>query len=311
MAELKGVAWACASLNASACASYSPRLYVTTKEGQPSARCRTRPVARKSLERLHALPRNKGTSSIEEVTEHPLLQLLAMPTPMGVSFNAYDLWEVSQLYLEVHGRGFWYLERDALGTPYEIWLLPPQNMTPLREQDSPRVVDRWRYRVGAKEQLFGPEDIVFFHYSDPRDPYLGGMGPLRAAYEQVTATSHYAARKLAVFENDAIPSALISPDEALGEEEAARLEIQWNQRLRRGGAGKVLVSTDRMNVNLLSHSLGDLALLAEVSATKEDICNAFHVPISYFTTHTNLANLQASRAQHMEQAIAPRLARRD
>jgi hypothetical protein len=64
-------------------------------------------------------------------------------------------------------------------------------------------------------------------------------------------------------------------------------------------------------VQLLNQSLGDVALLADVKATKEDVCNAFHVPLSFLTTETNLANLQAAEQQHMAKAIGPRLQRRD
>jgi phage portal protein BeeE len=79
----------------------------------------------------------------------------------------------------------------------------------------------------------------------------------------------------------------------------------------RGGAGKVVVAESNMKLQLLNQSMGDLAALADMKATKEDICNAFHVPIAYFTSQTNLANLQASQSQHMTQAIAPRIQRRD
>jgi phage portal protein BeeE len=48
-----------------------------------------------------------------------------------------------------------------------------------------------------------------------------------------------------------------------------------------------------------------------MKATKEDIANAFHVPLSFLTSETNLANLQAAEHQHLSQAIAPRLTRRD
>jgi hypothetical protein len=64
-------------------------------------------------------------------------------------------------------------------------------------------------------------------------------------------------------------------------------------------------------VQLLNQSLGDLAALADLRATKEDIANAFHVPLSFLTTETNLANLQAAEHQHMAKAIDPRLKRRD
>ena len=41
------------------------------------------------------------------------------------------------------------------------------------------------------------------------------------------------------------------------------------------------------------------------------IANAFHCPIAFFTTQTNLANLMTSQTQHMDQAVSPRLERRD
>ena len=57
--------------------------------------------------------------------------------------------------------------------------------------------------------------------------------------------------------------------------------------------------------------MGDLAALAEAKATKEDIANAFHVPVAYLSGETNLANMEASEVFHMRLAITPRLRRRD
>src|SRR5262249_36997483 len=90
-----------------------------------------------------------------------------------------------------------------------------------------------------------------------------------------------------------------------------RIERQRNAHLRRSGAGKVVVADNKLKVQLFSQSLGDLAALADMKVTKEDIANAFHVPLSFLTSETNLANLQAAEHQHMAKAIWPRLQRRD
>jgi hypothetical protein len=50
---------------------------------------------------------------------------------------------------------------------------------------------------------------------------------------------YHAAFKKAKFENHGVPDALVTPDDATGEEERDRLETQWNQRFRRGGSGRV------------------------------------------------------------------------
>ena len=128
---------------------------------------------------------------------------------------------------------------------------------------------------------------------------------------QVNFLSTFASFKNATYENNALPAALVSPDEVIGEEERDRLEAQIGQRFKRGGAGRVMVAESGMRLQILSHSMGDLAALADFRARKEDVGNAFHVLIAFFTTNTNLANLQASMSQHMQMAIAPRLTRRD
>src|SRR5438105_1771359 len=48
MAELKNTAFACASMNAGVCASYPPRLYVTTGAGQRRPKCLTGPLHAKT-----------------------------------------------------------------------------------------------------------------------------------------------------------------------------------------------------------------------------------------------------------------------
>jgi len=225
--------------------------------------------------------------------------------------NRFDLWELTTFYQETLGSAYWYLEFGSFGIPERIWLLPAQNTMPKRNPNSTRLVDYYEYRSGATLTTFRPEEIIHFRYPDPKDPYTAGLSPLRACWEQVALTSDYLAFKKATWENSAVPGAVISPDEIVGEEERDRLEAQWNAKFRRGGAGRVLISESGMRVSVLSHSMGDIAALAEYGATKEDIANAFHVPVSFLSKETNLANLQAAEHQHMSKAIFPRLQRRD
>jgi HK97 family phage portal protein len=313
LAELKNTAFTCASINAAVCAAHPPKLYVATHDAtQPLPRCLCQALDRRTEHRLRHSPtlppRLAKAARLEEVLEHPLLTLLRQVNP---AHNAFDLWELTTLYQEVHGSAYWYLALGPLGVPEEIWVLPSQNVTPRRRPDSRQLVDYYEYRNGATQQRFRPREVIHFRYPDPRDPYTTGLSPLKAAYENVALTSDYLAFKKATWENCAIPSAIISPAEVLGEEERDRLEAQWNQKYRRGGAGRVLVADSSLKVDILAHSMGDLAALAEYRLTKEDIANAFHIPLSFLTSETNLANLQAAEYQHLAKAIGPRLQRRD
>src|SRR5437660_1061023 len=312
LAELKNTAFTCASINAAVCAAYPPRLYVATHADQAGPKCLTKRLDRWTEERL----RGRATlpavftkaRQIEEVLDHPLLALLRKVNPVH---NSFDLWELTTFYQEVLGSAYWLLRFGPLGVPQEIWILPAQNVAPKREPHSQQLVDYYEYRNGSSMERFRPEEIIHFRYPDPRDPYTAGLGPLRACWEQAALTSDYLAFKKATWENSAIPGVVVSPDEVIGEEERDRLESQWNAKFRRGGAGRALIAESGMKVSLLTHSMGDLAALAEYGKTKEDIANAFHVPLSFLTSETNLANLQAAEHQHMAKAIFPRLQRRD
>lgn len=306
LVELKGTAWACASINAAVCASHPPRLFVRTAAGQTPFKGLTRPVA---LGKASGIRSQGSAETIEEVLDHPLLTLLRQVNEVH---NGFDLWEMTQLYLEVHGCAYWLVEdNDALGIPEAIYVLPSQHVSLRREPGSRNLVDAYEYRGGGSLVRYRPNEIIHFRFPDPRDPYTRGLSPLRACYEQVALTSEYSALKRSLYANSGIPSVIVSPAVVIGDEERTRLEEQWNQRFRRGGMGKVLVAESGLKVDLLQPSLGDLAALADLKATKEDIANCFHVPLPFLSGDTNLANMQAADHLHKTLAIRPRLTRRD
>ena len=70
----------------------------------------------------------------------------------------------------------------ALGVPDAIWILPSQNVQPVREPDSLRLVDYYAVQTRAGTLRIAPEEIIHFRCPDPRDPYGPGLSPLRAAF---------------------------------------------------------------------------------------------------------------------------------
>jgi len=298
LAELRNTAWTCATLNAAVCASHPPRLFVQTAPGQADPLCRTRgrPAAGQGVR-------------VEEVAEHPLLDLLAH---VNAAHSAHDLWELTTLYQETVGSAYWLLDLDPVfGVPCAIWPLPAHLVRPVRDPRSTRLVDFYELRQGPTVQRFAPERVIHFRYPDPREPYLAGLSPLKACWEAVQLEGRFRGYKRSLWENAALPGVILSPREALSPVERDRLEASWNARFRKGGVGRVLVAETGLNVEVLQTSLADVAALAEVGATRADVANAFGVPLSFLTSETNLANLQAAEEQHASKAIRPRLARRD
>ena len=91
LAELKVMAWTCASLDAQVCAGFPPRLNIVTQHNQPQPKCLTKSVPPATAHRLRALPhltvKTKSAASIEEVTDQPLLTLLSRPNPIHNSLE--------------------------------------------------------------------------------------------------------------------------------------------------------------------------------------------------------------------------------
>lgn len=305
LAELKNTAWTCASINASVCATFPPKLYLAVAPGE-TPRWRTRSVDGATQRRLQR--QADASPSIVEVTDHPLLTVLSSVNPVH---NSFDLWELTQLSLEIHGLAYWLLDLDpVLNVPGQIWVLPAHLVTPRREAASANLVDYYEYR-GRGVERFAPERVIVFRCPDPRDPYAAGLSPLRACFEQVMMTSEFAALKRCLYDHAGVPSVVLTPDDQLGGDERDRLEKQWQQKFSRGGHGQALVADSSLKVTLLSQSLGDLAALADMKAAKEDIANAFGVPLPLLSGDTNLANMQAADHLHKTLAIGPRLRRRD
>ncbi len=308
-AELKSTAFACASINASVCAAFPPRLFVATAPHQALPRCATRSLDVHLVQAMRASRPIIAKSEVAEVVvDHPLLTLFRQVNPVH---NSFDLWELTQLSLETVGSAYWLLDFDlALGTPSAIWPLPAHHVTPRREPNSPRLVDYYEVQGQTVERI-GPSRVVHFRCPDPRDPYTAGLSPLRACFEQVALASDYVAMKRAIYDNTGMPSVILTPSESIGSNERDRLEKTWQQKFARGGQGRALVAESSLTVTLLSRSMGDLAALADMRATKEDIANAFHVPLPMLSGDTNLANMQAADHLHKTLAILPRLRRRD
>jgi HK97 family phage portal protein len=309
--ELKNTVWTCASINAAVCASFAPRLFITTAADQAPPRCRTRsldPHTQRHLLHCRSTGHKARAGHVEEVVDHPLLDLLHQVNPVH---NAFDLWELTELYLEVHGSAYWLLDLDPVQMlPARVWILPAHQVTARREPGSKSLVDYYEYHGQTLEKI-PPGRMIHFRFPDPRDPYTAGLSPLRACFEQAALSSEYAAMKRAFYDNAGLPSVIVSPEEPIGPDERDRLEQQWRQKFQRGGQGQALVAESGFKVTLLSQSMGDLAALADLRATKEDIANAFHVPLPFLSGDTNLANMQAADHIHKSLAIAPRLRRRD
>ena len=197
--------------------------------------------------------------------------------------------------------------------PEAIWVLPAQNVTPRRKPDSRNLVDCYLYRTGGQRAAF-PRGAASSTSATPiratRTPAACRRCAPASSRSAWPATSPPSRRPSS--SNHAIPDAIVSPDEVIGEEERDRLERSGTASFRRGGSGRVVVAETGLKVQLLSHSHGRPGGPGRHEGDQGGhLPTPFTCPLSFLTSETNLANLQAAEHQHMAKAITPRLQRRD
>lgn len=301
---------ACSILNSQAVAAVPYRLYVTTGPNEREPRVPTRKLSREELTWLRS---NKGIRArmrkaveVSEVLEHPSLDLLEM---VNRHIDGFELFELTDLYQEVVGTAYWFLPlNDVLLIPNELWILPSQLVTPIR--DKKLVIKAYTYGSGKEKITLPWDQVIPFRFPNLRDPYGEGWSPARAAWESVLMIDKSHSYIAAMMDNRGRPDVVIRPKEPLDPDSAERLEKRFAKKFRKGGTGGVLVSDESVEISPLNFVSKDMEMLAYHQVSKVSIANSYGTPMSKLETkNVNRANAEAGDYQHAKNAILPRCRR--
>ncbi len=326
--ECLGTAYSCATLNSDLVASTTLRLYVrTTRRARKSAlmsRGDTRPLNKRQRERLGKMPGLVGklanqATDVHEVLSHPALDLLDRPNDTsedGVGMDRYSLLEITQRYMEIVGRCYWYIEPGGMGgTPSSIWLLAPQMTQEVTQIGGKRLIDHYQYS-GGMGQTYQPDEITPFRFPDLHTGgYTGGFSPLRAAFEQVRIFRLYAAWTNALLKNSGRPSQAWTPkgDESgspIGEAEAKRVRSAFRQAFSMAGLGGILVTDYPGTLTPLTWNSEEIIPPETAKEMKIQVANCFAVPETKLNRNdATLAGAQTGDYAHAKDAGLPRLHR--
>jgi HK97 family phage portal protein len=242
---------------------------------------------------------------VYEIRTHELLHLLDNPDPWGY-FDRAKLLSLICRYNDVCGASYFVPQRSGMGlVPKVLWPLYSQYVQPIHEAGSPLIA---RYIYFADMLPF--ETVLRFRLNDSlRDPYGVGYSPLYAAVEYAKLEDAFVSIQDQLLSSGPRPNIVFSPknaDDPPGEVERQRFETDLNRKLSAGNAGRVYVSNGAWDVTPISYSPTDLAGKDLSEYNIKGICSCFGIPPTLFTTDTNLANIEAARLMHAENAVEPR-----
>ena len=306
-----GWVYACVHCNAINCAQQPLRVFQAKESRATKIRVPHRQITsqqRKFLESSpSARPYLRKAVDVEEVTEHPFIDLLSTVNPW---MNQFDLLETLFMFLDLTGNEFWLMQKGRNGIPTEIWPLFPQFMKIVPSKQ--RFVERYEYQIGSSPtpEKFKPEEIVHFKNPNPIDAFWG-LGPLRAAIVAADLSIGYDAHEATLMKNGARPDmALVYPVDAGSPPEPDIQSIMGRWRQRHGGKnqGGLAVVTGGAELKQLTLSQREMEFIKGRKMTREELAAIFGVPLSKLTTeNVNLANANAGEKQYATDALLPRL----
>ncbi len=308
--SLTGWVYVCASINSNTVAKIPLKLYVqrTPQNATKKLLVQTKQVDNATFKRLKANESLKlytsRAISIDEVLDHPWLDLLVRPNPL---FNRFTMWETTELFQEVTGNAYWYIVTNNLGTPVALWPVPSQQMKIVLGKQN--IISGYVYDNGLYKVPFDYEEIVHFRFPSLKSMFYG-MAPLTAVLDAHQFNLNVKTYENALLENMARPEGVLSTEEFLSDPEFERLRLRWQSQGGASKVGKVRILEKGLKYTPMSWTTREMNYVKGREITREEICGAYGIPISKVTANNvNRANAEAGESQYMTDAIEPRLRR--
>ena len=161
----------------------------------------------------------------------------------------------------------------------------------------------------GREIIYPREDILFWKYFNPTDPFRGASPVQRKAYAYDT-DKYNMIYQLNVFKNGAHLRSVLETDKNLSEEQVKKMLKIFNDTY--GGAensGKTGAAVGGLKFKTVGVSNKDMEFMSLAKWTMQQIASAYHTPPQKLShpEQTNLANMKALDVSWNRECILPRL----
>lgn len=208
---------------------------------------------------------------IGEIENHPLLDLLVRGND---HFLGQTVFQLVQMYLDLVGEAFLIKERNVLGTPVNLWPIPPDWIKEFPTTDN----FSYKITIGAVQVDVPMTEIIAFIDPDPANPYGRGTGIAKSLGDELE-TDEYAAKHLKnFFFNRARPDIIISGDN-LGTSDTKRLEERWLEK-HRGfwNAFKPHFISRKIDITQLGQSFENMQMIEIRKHERDTVIQVYGVP---------------------------------
>ena len=233
---------------------------------------------------------------------NPLATLVGVkPNP---DMHAMQFWEAMMGWALLWGNAFAEIERDNVGRPIALWILPADRIR-IHRQDTGElfyVIDGMEGGIPARNMLhnrgFSRDGIVGLSpISQNQDAIGRGMGASQSA------SSFYA--------NDSRPGGILEHPSVLKPEAAERLKKTWEDAHRGSNRNRVAVLESGMQWKQVGVSPKDAQFLESQQFSITDIARIYHIPPHKLAdlSRSTFSNIEEQNIDFLTQTLSPWLNR--
>ena len=316
--DYSGWVYTCANINAAGVASCKLRLYGVTNDNQSNKYLH--PYNRLDNKSIHGIKSRKNISNkslskinsaveVVEITNHPVLDLLST---VNSFHNYFETMEILSIGMDLVGDAYWYIVRDKLGRPSEIWNLMPQFITIVPSGNFIKGYLYGRPDANGNGMIkFRPDEIIHFKTPNPNNYYYG-IGCAEASCSAIQRNSLLDTSENTTLMNLGRPSFVVKYKGG-HMDGATMLDIEkmWNQAYQGPHkAGKIKVMDSDFDINPIGFKPNEMEYQDGRKWTLKEICGAFGVPYSMVdSSDTKKATSESAKLWHAQNALVPRLKR--
>ncbi len=235
---------------------------------------------------------------------HPVQQLLNRVNPW---YTRGDLWQATEIHLNLWGQAFWALERDAEGRR-EIWPLRPDRVTVLPDRRNHIRGFVYRSRSGAPV-AYTADEMVWLRYFNPLEEYAG-LSPLAPARLSVDMGGDGLRFNCNFLRNSAQPDFVLLTDAQLTDSEIEDFYNRWEARYRGPqNARRPAIANFVRDIRTLGLSHRDMDFIRGLRWSLEEVSRAYGVPKPLLSDleRATFANINAAERIFWRNTIVPEI----
>jgi len=259
----------------------------------------------KSLIGKAATYANRAGDEVEEVLDHPVLDLLQNPDPIytGSMWMHMLFW-----FKEVAGRAYLYVGEKVNGVPVSAYILPSQFAWPMLS-DTGFIAGYYYGRNRSDPMRIPAEDVVYLRqHGSPVHP-AGGMSWLFSVMAETDMEAAALQAEAQRWLNGGMPGMVFKAAPTTTDAQMRQINAHLNQSTRGvGKAGSILLlrDTELIQYGTKPH---EMQYVEGITTTEKRIYDAAGIPEPIYRLNSaNLASATVANAQYMRYTIAPRLA---